>query len=441
MSVKGYSSWGNTSHAESLMYVEPSAVDTIKNTLKHGGDYLAYGMARSYGDCCISGGGNAINMCSFNHMLSFDEITGNLLVEGGVTLADILAVFTPRGWMLPVVPGTKFVTVGGAIANDVHGKNHHIRGTFGLCVQRLWLLRSDNDTIIECSPVINKELFCATIGGIGLTGIIVRAEIKLIQVGSQFVNFDTLMMNGLGDFFKYSAESQDKYDYTVSWFDCFSKNKVRGSFTRGNTASGDAIVHLQTPKTRSLTLPFNMPSFALNKYSIKTFNNIYYYLEKRKGLDKYCHFDSFFFPLDGINHWNRMYGKNGFYQFQCVIPKRDAEACISDLLSIISKSKQGSFLAVLKQFGSIKSPGMLSFPIEGVTLALDFPNRGVKTHLLLNELYNEVAQANGKVYLAKDALMSPAHFHQFYPRWREFMKYKDPRLNSVMWSRLTKGLL
>lgn len=399
---------------------------------------LAHGQGRSYGDVALNPDGVLLQTDGLDRFIAFDTQNGVLRCEAGVTLADILNLIVPRGWFLPVTPGTKFVSLGGAIANDVHGKNHHRAGTFGCHVNRLGLRRSDGH-VYECSTTKNSELFAATVGGLGLTGLIVWAEIQLKQIKSTAIEQQALRFASLDEFFRLSDESDRHWEYTVAWIDCLARgNKLgRGIFYRGNHA--DARLERSEPEdyhqTR-FTLPITPPGFLLNRATVKLFNQWYY----RKPLksEALVHFDPFFYPLDKIGHWNRLYGKRGFFQYQCVIPQDKAGEVLPQLLQVIAESGQGSFLSVLKQFGDVRSPGLLSFPRPGVTLALDFANRGRKTLDLLDRLDGITVASEGAVYPAKDARMSADAFQHYYPRWESFQHHIDPAFSSRFWCRVTQ---
>ncbi|MDQ3230352.1 MAG: FAD-binding oxidoreductase, partial [Pseudobdellovibrionaceae bacterium] len=341
------------------------------------------------------------------------------------------------GWFLPVTPGTKFITVGGAIANDIHGKNHHCDGTFGHHLLRFELLRSDGQRLL-CSRTQNTPYFHATIGGLGLTGVITWAEFKLKPVFNPFITQEVVRFRNLDEFFVLSEESESEYAYTVSWVDCVAKGKGlgRGLFIRGNHASSimSHVKNLKSGGTRSV--PIDFPAWALNSLSVKIFNNLYYRKQFKDFKRTTISYDPFFYPLDSIHHWNRIYGKRGFLQWQCVVPFADGRDAIQELLGRIAKSGYGSFLAVLKTFGKMPAIGMLSFPKEGVTLALDFPMAGPKLFQLLDELDGIVGNAGGAIYPAKDARMSSESFQKFFPRVEEFLQYKDPKFSSSLWRRV-----
>lgn len=392
---------------------------------------LPFGLGRSYGDSCLNNGEALLLTSSIDNFISFDEESSLLVCQGGVSLAEILKVFVPKGWFLPVSPGTKFVTVGGAIANDIHGKNHHKEGSFGCHVEWLDLKRSDGKTY-RCSKTENGTLFEATLGGLGLTGLIERAAFKLKKISSAFIDEEVIQFRDLSRFFDLSLESEKAFEYTVSWVDCLSEIP-RGLFMRGNfsAASGNA----STPKCR--TFPIDAPSWALSKPIIKAFNWLYFNKQRSEVVKRRVPYEPFFYPLDSIHNWNRMYGKRGFLQWQCVVPYSKDRAPIEEIFHRISRSGKGSFLAVLKTFGDKVSPGLLSFPRKGVTLALDFPNDGEKTFSLLNSLDEVVREAKGAIYPAKDARMSKETFQVSFPRLKEFISQKDPKFSSSFWRRVT----
>lgn len=396
---------------------------------------LPYGMGRSYGDVCLNAGGALWLTQGADHWLSFDADTGLLTCQAGALLADIQRLLAPRGWMLPVTPGTQFVTVGGAIANDVHGKNHHMAGSFGNHVCALTLQRTDGRTI-TCGPTHETDWFRATVGGLGLTGLITQATLQLRRVSGPWLDTETIAFHTLERFYELAAESEAGWEYTVSWIDCLDK-RGRGLFMRGNHCAADAAVPAHAPPHNShLAMPITPPMSLVNAASLRAFNALYYHTHRLREGRAISHYRPFFYPLDGIADWNRMYGPRGFYQYQCVVPKAGGEPAIAALLARIGKSGQGSFLAVLKTFGNRPSLGLLSFPQPGITLALDFPNLGEKTLNLFRQLDEIVSAAGGRIYPAKDARM-PAHlFHSGYPQWEQILPYRDPSISSSMARRL-----
>lgn len=400
---------------------------------------LPYGQGRSYGDCCLNGGNALLTTERLNRFISFDPTNGLLRCEAGMTLGEILAFSVKRGWFIPVSPGTKHVSVGGAIANDVHGKNHHRAGTFGCHVQSFELLRSDGERVL-CSREKDSELYAATIAGLGLTGLIGWAEIQLKPIASAQIEMESIRFASLDEFFEISLDSDRRFEHTVAWLDCVHSGATfgRGIFMRGNHArSGREPLSACRPRRPKLFVPFDLPGFALNYYSVRAFNHFYYYRQRAKTVVQTVAYEPFFYPLDAVGAWNRIYGARGLLQFQCVIPKSKEHAPLRAILKLVIDSGRGSFLAVLKEFGDVGSPGMLSFPRPGVTLCLDFPFRGESTLGLMRRLDELVRGAGGALYPAKDACMPPRSFQEYYPRWKEFSAFIDPKFSSSFWRRVT----
>ncbi|WP_416399117.1 FAD-binding oxidoreductase [Allohahella sp. A8] len=402
---------------------------------------LPFGNGRSYGDSCLNTAGALLDTRGLDRFVALDAATGVLTAEAGVSFQHILQHVVPKGWFLPVTPGTQFLTLGGAIGNDVHGKNHHVAGAFGRHVRQFELLRSDGTRLI-CSPEKNSELFAATIGGLGLTGLILSAEIQLISIDSPFMDVETVPFSGLEAFRAISADSAD-FDYTVAWLDCVAsgRNFARGLFYRARHSaalSSDELTREKQPVEGRLSIPFNFPSIALNGLSIKLFNELYYRSNSKKaargGMSR-DHYQPYFYPLDSIANWNRIYGSKGFYQCQFVVPT-DSGALETILRSIV-ESGMGSFLAVLKEFGELASPGLLSFPRPGLCLALDFSNRGLKSRILIERIEQQVVAAGGAVYPAKDRLMSASAFRSFFPAHEAFSRWIDPAFSSDFWRRVS----
>lgn len=403
---------------------------------------LPHGLGRSYGDVCLNDNGILLTTHHLNRFIHFDTEQGLLCCEAGVSLAEILTLCVPQGWFLPITPGTKFVTVGGAIANDVHGKNHHCAGTFGCHVLQFELLRSNGERLL-CSPTQNEEYYAATIGGLGLTGLITWAEIQLKRINHRAMAAEIIQFADLDEFFELSAGSDQYYDYTMAWVDCQSKKALgRGIFFRGNHVKAEEIpAQWQPPLANRLpaalrTMPFNLPNFVLNQWTVSAFNWFYYHKQRQKIVSQFVDYDPFFYPLDAILEWNRLYGKTGFLQYQFVVSYEDHQI-IKTILQTIAESGLSSFLAVLKTFGELTSPGLLSFPRKGVTLALDFPIKGSITFELLEYLDDSVCEAGGVVYPCKDARLSARHFKSYYPQWEELIHYMDPRFSSSFWRRVT----
>lgn len=433
--MKTYQSWNRypkiNSKDQDVYHIYPDSFSFPESS--ESSLFLAYAQGRSYGDVCQNENGILLDTQHLDQFIKFDDKKGILRCEAGVTLENILQVIVPRGWFLPVTPGTKYVSVGGAIANDVHGKNHHKAGTFGRYVLQFELLRSDGQRLI-CSPSENTDLFNATIGGLGLTGLINWVEFSLKKIPGSAIEQETIRFNNLEEFFRLSDESDKDWEYTVAWLDCLAtgEQQGRGLFIRGNHCESNKKHKFKTSK---LSIPFNLPGFILNKYTVNAFNNLYF---KRpiKQFSK-VDYDPFFYPLDSIANWNRLYGSKGFMQYQCVIPKEHRKIAMQEMLTIISASGQASFLSVLKEFGELKSPGLLSFPRLGVTLALDFQNHGKTTLDLLDQLDVITLKYEGAVYPAKDARMSAEAFKKYFPRWNEFEQYIDPNFSSGFWRRMT----
>jgi len=429
--MKKLESWGRYFHytytAHSLLWRNGS-LDVPNNA-------LPYGMGRSYGDSCLNDKGVLLCSNQLDHFISFDPDKGLLTCEAGVSLKEILDLVVPRGWFLPVTPGTKFVTVAGAIGNDVHGKNHNKLGTFGCHVRQFELIRSDGARLL-CSPQKNTELFSATIGGLGLTGFIVWAELQLIPIVNPFMQEESFQCKNLDEMMNLFQASESNYEYTVAWIDCLAKGQQlgRGIFTRATHCRNPALSKMHRPRSVK-SVPFVFPSGCLNRITVSAFNQLYYRKLGGKQKSSRMDYDRFFYPLDAIHHWNRLYGPSGFIQYQCVLVENSLEA-MKELLRRIARSGQPSPLNVLKDFGDIPSPGLLSFPRKGLTLALDFPNRGEKTLQLCNELDVIVRQAKGALYPAKDSRMSPAMFEMSYPQLAEFKRHLDPNFSSSFWRRV-----
>jgi len=400
---------------------------------------LPFGNGRSYGDSCLNTNETLLSTRHLDHFIDFDPTTGILCCEAGVLLADILKLVVPQGWFLPVTPGTRFVTVGGAIANDVHGKNHHVAGTFGCHVRRFMLRRSDGQDWL-CSRDERPEWFAATIGGLGLTGLISWAEIQLRPVQTAWVAHETLRFFDLDEFFALSRESEPSHEYTVAWLDCSGSRSLagRGLFTRANHAASAPAAKAAAADGAPRTLPFTPPLSLVNTASVMAFNAMYFHRAGKAAGMSASRCESFFYPLDHVLHWNRIYGPKGFYQYQCVVPHHDGRAAIAEMIAQIARSGAASFLSVLKQFGTIRSPGMLSFPQPGVTLAMDFPNTGPRLHALFARLDAVVSAAGGRLYPAKDGRMPGAFFRQGYPDWQRFSSYVDPAFSSSFWRRVTE---
>ena len=398
---------------------------------------LPRGNGRSYGDVCLNHNGTLVETLGLDRFIQFDAQSGILCCESGVLLSDILEFAVPLGWFLSVTPGTQYVTVGGAIANDVHGKNHHRVGTFGNFLHRFELMRSDGSHLI-CSAEENTDWYQATIGGLGLTGLILWAEIQLKPISNPYITMESIRFDTLTDFEELSASSDQGFEYTVAWIDCQASGRSigRGIFMRGNHADTVPVRYPPLPKKNGFSIPPVVPGWLLNRVSMKLFNSLYYWRHFSRHRHATTPYLPFFYPLDKINNWNKLYGKNGFLQYQFVVPK--GTDAMLEIMELIEARGYGSFLAVLKQFGDIESPGLMSFPRPGLTLALDFPNnRGRILFDFLDELDELVRNVGGAVYPAKDARMSAKSFSLFYPNLEKFKNYVDPGISSSFWRRVT----
>jgi FAD/FMN-containing dehydrogenase len=439
MAVRRQQSWGRYPVTEHDSYPLNWRSNSSPFDQCEHGSLLPFGNGRSYGDVCLNDRGTLVQCRGLDRFIAFDHTSGILRCEAGVLLSELLDLVVPLNWFPPVTPGTRFVTIGGAIANDVHGKNHHRTGTFGRHVLSFELLRSDGSRTI-CSPTENVDLFRATIGGIGLTGIILWADIQLMPIPSAHIDQEVIRYHSVDEFFDLAAESDTEFEYTVSWVDCVATGSKlgRGLFTRGNHSAlpGKAA----TPRlTRRFAMPIEPPFSLVNTLSLKAFNSLYFHRQISAHARSVVHYEPFFYPLDGVANWNRIYGKNGFLQYQCVIPIDSAVDAISEILARVSRSGSGSFLAVLKMFGDKLSPGLMSFPTPGATLALDFPNLGDRTFRLLDTLDEVTRQSQGRTYPAKDARVRGVDFRDSYPQWQYFSKFIDPRMSSSFWRRVMEG--
>jgi len=396
--------------------------------------FIAKGNLRSYGDSALAE--NHIDMLNFNALLSFDHTKGILIAQSGVLLSDIIDVITPKGWFLHVVPGTKYITLGGAIASDIHGKNHHKDGCFSNFVESFTIVLPDNQEV-SCSLKENTELFYATCGGMGLTGIIKNVTLKLKKINSININQTTHKTKNLQETFKIFEQEMEK-TYSVAWIDCLQKGKKIGrSLIMTGEFCDDGQKDLLSRK--KINIPFNFPSFIINSWILKVFNFLYYNKQSSKKTSQKVYFDTFFFPLDSINNWNKIYGTNGFFQFQFILPKSKSYEGMLHILNSISRENTGSFLAVLKLYGKSNN-NLLSFPMEGYSLALDF-KRSKKNMMLIETLTDYVVMQGGRVYLAKDSLLSRNQFDKSYVNADLFRsirsKYNfNKNLNSIQSIRL-----
>lgn len=438
-----FNSWGNYPVLSKDVYPFAST-SALKNILTKPHELICYGNGRSYGDSALNK--QIIDVKPHHYFLNFDPQEGLLHCQSGILLSEILEAFVPRGFFLSVTPGTKYITLGGAIASDVHGKNHHVAGSFSDSVVEFRLMLNTGE-IITCSREQNTDFFKATCGGMGLTGVILDAKIKLRPVYSTGIEQTTIKTRNLKETFEAFEQHQD-FTYSVAWIDCLAKGEnlgrsllMLGEHMPGENISGEERDHtnLIYRESNKVTLPFYFPSFLLNKFSVKAFNALYYGKSKN-GLSKQCvTLNNFFYPLDSITQWNKMYGKKGFIQYQFVLPLKNSYDGLVTILTKIANSGKGSFLAVLKLFGRGNS-NWLSFPKEGYTLALDFK---IEPGLfeLLDELDQCILEYGGRFYLAKDARVSKTVFEAGYPAIAQFREFRskhkmNQKFNSLQSSRL-----
>ena len=391
--------------------------ETLKHIVTEHNNIIAYGNGRSYGDSALNS--NIINVRQKDYFISFNNNTGLLHVQAGVLLSEILEHFVPRGWFLKVTPGTKLITIGGAIASDVHGKNHHIEGCFSECVEAFKIMLADG-SIVTCTKKRTPELWKATCGGQGLTGIILEAKLYLKPINSRYIDQTTIKTRNLKETFEAFEEYSDK-PYSVAWIDCLAKRDERGKcLLMVGDFRDDGNLDYQLKPHKGI--PFNFPGFVLNKWNVRAFNWLYYGKVKEKTSKQRVDIDTFFYPLDAIGHWNRIYGRNGFTQYQFILPKETSYEGLKEILTAISNSGKGSFLAVLKLYGPAND-NWLSFPMEGYSLALDFKmEKGLFE--LLDRLDEIVLKHKGRIYLAKDARVSKETFEQGYPNIEKFREYR-----------------
>jgi len=418
------SSWGKTK-------IVNCKVDTLENYAT-ATSALPIGLLKSYGDSCLPLDNQiAIKLNSMNRIINFDVKNGIIEAEAGITLNEMINVIVPKGWFLPVTPGTKNITLGGAIANDVHGKNQQAFGNFGNHLQSIELITS-NGTRYHCSETSNQELFRATIAGLGLTGIIKSAIIKLRPIQNTMIAADAIKFESLEEWYKLNEDSK-QFEYSVAWLDLLCPN-IRGIYYRGNHCLRNNQLNLRR-NNFTLTIPFPIPCFFINRFLVKLFNTFYFWKNLKKITTSKIYFDQFFYPLDAIKNWNNLYGKLGLCQFQCVIP-HDQFDKLKLIIDTISSSREIPTLAVLKSFGEIPAKGILSFPQPGISIAIDFQNTGKNLDELFLQLNKIVLNANGRIYPAKDSKMNEDEFKTFYPNYQKFLKYRDPMLHSLFSKRV-----
>lgn len=420
------SGWGRYPVLETNVHA-PRSEQELRDLVQSTGNLIPRGNGRAYGDSAINRTAT-IHMRHFNRMIAFDEKTGQLVAESGVLLGDVIAAFLPRGWFPSVTPGTKFVTLGGMVAADVHGKNHHVDGSFGKYVDWIEIIDA-NGEIVRSSRRKNADLFKWTIGGMGLTGVILRLAFRLRPIKTAWIKQTTIPANNLET--AMAVFEQSLYaNYSVAWIDCLGTGENLGRSlvilgehaTLGSLGQKQAGNPFDTKVKHRLSVPIDFPTWALNRFSIRGFNALYYRNGARNSGEQLVDWDSYFYPLDAILGWNRIYGRKGFVQFQCVIPLEQSREGLTALLEVISKAGAGSFLAVLKRFGVQDSP--FSFPMEGYTLALDFPVTP-RTFKLLNKLDEITINHGGRFYLAKDSRMTAETLRASDIRTANFTTMRD----------------
>ena len=398
--------WGNFPVVEKEIKSEDS-VDRIKDFVRNNNEVIARGNGRCYGDASLSE--HIFSTKRLNKFISFDRLNGIIECESGVLLSQILEIIVPQGYFLYVTPGTKFISVGGAIASDVHGKNHHAEGCFSEYLETFSLL-NENSEVITCSRTQNEDKFWATIGGMGLTGIILSAKFKLKNIETAYIRQESIKAENLDEIFKLFDESES-WTYNVAWIDCLQtgKNIGRSILMRGEHAFKHELPKkfqqnpLRLKQKFIPKVPFYFPDFMLNKWSVKLFNYLYFNKQQEKEVKNFVDYETFFYPLDVVNDWNKIYGKKGFIQYQMVIPKEKGKEGMKKILETIAKSGNGSFLAVLKLFGKENPLAYNAFPLEGYTLALDF-KVNPKLAKLVADLDEIVEEFSGRIYLTKDSM-------------------------------------
>lgn len=409
--TKKVSNWGNFPMTDSVVF-ESDRHEKIKEYVAKNRSVIARGNGRCYGDASLSE--NIFSTLSLNKFIDFDIENGVLECESGVLLDEILNLIIPKGFFLPVTPGTRFISVGGALASDVHGKNHHRDGCFSDWVISFTLLREDGQ-ILSCSPEgEHQDVFWATAGGMGLTGIILSVRFKLIRIESSFIRQESIKANNLDEVFQLFEESQD-WTYTVAWIDCLQKGKnlgrsilMRGEHAKLNELSPKlAEQPLRIFGKKLFSVPIFFPEFLLNSFTVKLFNLLYYFKQLKPKSYFINNYNSFFYPLDAIGSWNKIYGKSGFIQYQFVLPLRVSRQGMQEILEAIAESNQGSFLAVLKLFGKNNPKAYNAFPLEGYTLALDFKRNRILPKLV-KQLDTIVSKYGGHIYRAKDSMSEPS---------------------------------
>lgn len=433
--------WGNYPMSDSYVF-QPSGESDLKkvlNKLK----VIPRGLGRSYGDQAVNDAKHVAVCTKMNHFIGWDEVQGVLECEAGVSLEEIITYFAPKGWLPMICPGTKFVTIGGAIANDIHGKAHHIDGSFVNCVNSFKIMLADGSTV-EASRTENSDLFWANFGGLGLLGVILSAKIKLRKIETTYFKQKSIVIKNLDEMLEALEKYDHEYNYSVAWIDALAKGKKLGSgvLTLGNAAKLDELPEnlkkdpLKIHPKGKLSVPMFMPNFTLNGFTVKILNRLIAFVQNSPK--NFVHYEKFFFPLDAINNWNRGYGKRGFIQYQFVIPEENGRENVAKILEMIADSGCTPFLNVFKRMGD--GQGILSFPFKGYTLAIDFPvTKNLKA--FTKRLDAKVLEAGGRLYLGKDAMLDEQMFKSMYPQHKEWMAIKakyDP--SNVFTSNISRRL-
>ncbi len=422
-------SWGQPPSGKQKIVFIPDRFQASEFISQQNTPILPYGYGRSYGDVCLNQAGTLLSSQFLDKLITFDQESGVLSCESGVTIGDLQKFTIPKGWCLPVSPGSQWISVGGAIANDVHGKNHHRQGTFGQHVINLILIRSDG-SVFHCNRKQNEDLFTATIGGIGLTGFITQATIQLMRCSSYHLIQEKEKFYSLSEFFDLADEAEQNWSYTVAWLDCVTSQAGRGIFMRANHCTD----MLPFKERAILNLPYPLSGNFITRSANRVMANLIFYKNRshKRSLENYIRF---FYPLDRLHNWSKFYGQQGMYQFQCVIPHKYRLEGMLQLLNTIKQSGLGGFLSVLKTFADKQSPGLLSFPMHGVTLAVDFAATEQAQHLI-QQLTEQVIEMGGRIYPAKDALMTADSIRAAYPSLNQFLLKRDPGISSDFSRRL-----
>jgi FAD/FMN-containing dehydrogenase len=428
-----YSSWGLTPALAPLAVERPESAENAAESLRRScAPVLAYGRGRSYGDVCLNDQGTLLDTAGLARVIAFDEGTGVLNAEAGVTIEELVARFLPAGWFLPTTPGTKLITLGGAVANDVHGKNQHRAGSFGNWVLSLRLLRSSGETL-HCSPAENPALFRATIGGLGLTGLILSVSVRLVRVPSPWITAENFRFRSIEEFYSLSRSLHRTHEFLFSWLDA---GRARGVIMAGNWCeSGESA---PSPPVAGGPNIWG-GKWLLNPASIGLFNRALWWREGLRSGPRREHWNTFFYPLDHLRSWNKLYGRQGFFEYQCLLPAGPGElAGTAEILAAVKASPWKPYLAAIKQFGAQEVAGALSFSGEGTSLIFDFPNRGAPTLSFLDQLDRILLRHGGRIYPAKDARMSRATFQGSFPNLPDFVPHRDPAFESAFWRRVQR---